>query len=112
MPPVVSSRVTINPAVRSGQPIIRGTRTTVADILSLLAAGAPQEEILSDFPWLETGDIKAALEYAAEHNQLLASQKNEYTEQVEEGWLAARRGEFVDGDEVFDRIDSELASAE
>ena len=45
-----NSRVTIDPAVRSGQPVIRGTRTTVADILGLLAAGAQQKEILSDFP--------------------------------------------------------------
>jgi uncharacterized protein (DUF433 family) len=61
-----NSRVTIDPAVRSGQPVIRGTRTTVADILGLLAAGAQQKEILSDFPWLTAGDIEAALEYAAE----------------------------------------------
>ena len=52
--------------IRSGQPSIRGTRTTVADILSLLAAGAPQPEILSDFSWLTAADIEAALEYAAE----------------------------------------------
>ena len=37
----------------------------MADILSLLAAGAPNEEILSDFPWLDRADIEAALEYAA-----------------------------------------------
>ena len=61
-----NSRITINPAVRSGQPIIRGTRTTVADILGLLAASATQPEILSDFPWLGANDIEAALEYAAE----------------------------------------------
>jgi uncharacterized protein (DUF433 family) len=60
------SRVTIDPAIRSGQPIIRGTRTTVADILGLLASGAPQTEILNDFPWLTPEDIAAALEYAAE----------------------------------------------
>lgn len=60
------ARVTITPGVRSGQPIIRGTRTTVADILGWLAAGAPESEILSDYPWLESEDIKAALAYAAE----------------------------------------------
>jgi uncharacterized protein (DUF433 family) len=58
-------RVTINPDVRSGQPIIRNTRTTVADILSLLASGSSESEILKDFPWLTPEDIKAALEYAA-----------------------------------------------
>ncbi len=66
MSPEANGRITINPAVRSGQPIIRGTRTTVADILSLLASGASHSEILSDFPWLSSQDIDAALEYAAE----------------------------------------------
>jgi uncharacterized protein (DUF433 family) len=60
-----SSRIITNPDVRSGQPIIRDTRTTVADILSLLASGASEGEILMDFPWLTPEDIKAALEYAA-----------------------------------------------
>jgi uncharacterized protein (DUF433 family) len=59
-------RITITPGVRSGQPIIRGTRTTVADILSWLAAGVPEQEILSDYPWLRSEDIKAALAYAAQ----------------------------------------------
>ncbi len=45
-------RVTVTPGVRSGQPIIRGTRTTVADILEWLASGASEKEILGDFPWL------------------------------------------------------------
>jgi uncharacterized protein (DUF433 family) len=59
-------RVTIQPGVRSGQPTIRGTRTTVVDILDLLAAGASEAEILADFPWLAAEDIRAALEYAAQ----------------------------------------------
>lgn len=60
------SRITITPGVRSGQAIIRGTRTTVADVLGWLAAGAPESEILSDYPWLQPEDIKAALAYAAQ----------------------------------------------
>jgi uncharacterized protein (DUF433 family) len=59
-------RVTITPGVRSGQAIIRGTRTTVADILGWLAAGASEQEILIDYPWLQAADIKAALAYAAQ----------------------------------------------
>lgn len=69
MSPEVTSRISVNPAVRSGQPIITGTRTTVADVLGLLAAGAPWSEILTDFPWLITEDIEAALEYAGILNQ-------------------------------------------
>jgi len=46
----LADRITVTPGVRSGQPTIRGTRTTVADILSLLASGASESEILQDFP--------------------------------------------------------------
>ncbi len=60
-----TDRITVTPGIRSGQPTIRGTRTTVADILSLLASGASEREILEDFPWLKPEDIRAALEYAA-----------------------------------------------
>jgi uncharacterized protein (DUF433 family) len=61
----IEDRITILPGVRSGQPTIRGTRTTAADVLSLLAAGAPEHEILDDFPWLKVEDIRAVLAYAA-----------------------------------------------
>ena len=57
------SRITINPAVSSGRPSIRNMRFTVAQLLELLAAGMTHEEILSDFPYLEEGDIKACLVY-------------------------------------------------
>jgi uncharacterized protein (DUF433 family) len=61
----IEDRITILPGVRSGQPTIRGTRTTVADVLGLLAAGAREDEILDDFPWLKAEDIRAVLAYAA-----------------------------------------------
>jgi uncharacterized protein (DUF433 family) len=60
----VSTRVTVNPAVRSGQPIIRGTRITVWDILGWLGGGVSESEILSDYPELTSDDIKAALQFA------------------------------------------------
>jgi uncharacterized protein (DUF433 family) len=44
---------------------VRGTRVRVADVLSLLASGASEAEILDDYPYLESDDIKACLEYAA-----------------------------------------------
>ena len=58
-------RITVNPAICSGRPIIRGMRIRVGDILDLLAAGATSEEILQDYPLIEDGDINAALEFAA-----------------------------------------------
>jgi uncharacterized protein (DUF433 family) len=58
-------RITIDPAVCGGRPCLRGLRIRVTDVLDLLAAGANREEILEDYPYLEPGDITAALEYAA-----------------------------------------------
>jgi len=58
-------RVTINPEQCGGRPCIRGLRIRVKDVLDLLAAGASREEILKDYPSLESEDITAALEYAA-----------------------------------------------
>lgn len=58
-------RITTDPAVCGGRPCLRGTRVRVKDVLDLLAANVPREEILADYPYLEAGDITAALEYAA-----------------------------------------------
>jgi uncharacterized protein (DUF433 family) len=59
--------ITLEPGKRSGQPTIRGTRMTVADVLSYLAAGMSHDEILADFPDLTEEDIRACLSYAANH---------------------------------------------
>jgi uncharacterized protein (DUF433 family) len=58
-------RISINPAVRSGKPCIKGTRITVYDILEYLAGGMTEEEILKDFPDLKREDIRASLAFAA-----------------------------------------------
>lgn len=58
-------RITVDPDQCGGRPCIRGLRIRVKDILDLLAAGASREEILEDYPYLEAGDITAALEFAA-----------------------------------------------
>jgi uncharacterized protein (DUF433 family) len=58
-------RITIDPDQCGGRPCLRGLRIRVKDVLDLLAAGADRDEILSDYPLLEDGDITAALEYAA-----------------------------------------------
>jgi uncharacterized protein (DUF433 family) len=59
------SRVTNSPDVMGGKPCLRGMRVTVGTIVGLLAAGKSHEEILTDFPYLEDDDIRAALAYAA-----------------------------------------------
>jgi len=58
-------RITRDPAVMGGRPCIRGMRVTVGTIVGLLAAGRTHEEILQAYPYLEAGDIRAALSYAA-----------------------------------------------
>jgi uncharacterized protein (DUF433 family) len=58
-------RITIDPERMHGRPCIRGLRITVADILSLLSAGETREQILADYPYLESPDIDAALAFAA-----------------------------------------------
>jgi uncharacterized protein (DUF433 family) len=58
-------RITSNPLVLGGKPTVRGLRISVSDILDLLASGADRREILEDYPYLEDGDITAALEYAS-----------------------------------------------
>ncbi len=57
-------RITIDPNICNGKPIIRGMRITVATILEYLAAGETSENILKAYPLLEPEDIKASLEYA------------------------------------------------
>lgn len=61
----MSSRITFNPKQCGGRPCIRGMRIRVKDVLDLLAAGVPEQEILTDYPYLEAEDIVACLEYAA-----------------------------------------------
>jgi uncharacterized protein (DUF433 family) len=58
-------RITVEPGKCGGRPCIRGMRIRVADILGMLAEDVSHEEILKDFPYLESDDIKAALAYAA-----------------------------------------------
>ncbi len=58
-------RITSSPSQFGGRPCLRGLRVRVKDVLDLLASGATRDEIVLDYPYLETGDITAALEYAA-----------------------------------------------
>ena len=58
-------RITANPDIFGGKPIIRGRRLAVEHVLSMLAAGDTNETILEGYPWLEPDDIAACLLYAA-----------------------------------------------
>ena len=61
----VLDRITHDPAVMGGRPCIRGLRITVGTVVGLLAAGQTEAEILTAYPYLERGDVQAALAYAA-----------------------------------------------
>jgi uncharacterized protein (DUF433 family) len=57
-------RITVNPQIFGGKPIIRGRRLAVEHLLGMLAAGDSAETILEGYPWLEREDIQACLVYA------------------------------------------------
>ena len=57
-------RITVNPAIFGGKPIIRGYRLAVEHVLAMLAAGDDVETILEGYPWLERDDVLACVEYA------------------------------------------------
>ncbi len=61
----LSDRITIDPTRMHGRACIRGLRITVSDVLNLLASGMTREAILADYPYLESADIDAVLEFAA-----------------------------------------------
>ena len=66
-------RIVIDPEIRFGKPCVRGTRITVGDVLSYLASGMSEQQILSDFPQLTSTDIRACLAFAAERERRVMS---------------------------------------
>jgi uncharacterized protein (DUF433 family) len=58
------NRLTVDPQIFGGKPVIRGRRLAVEHILGMLAAGDSVETILEGYPWLEAADIQACLLYA------------------------------------------------
>lgn len=58
-------RISHDPAIMGGKPIIRGMRVTVGMVLGELGRGASIEQILEDFPYLEREDILQAIRYGA-----------------------------------------------
>jgi uncharacterized protein (DUF433 family) len=57
-------RITIDPAVLVGKPVIKGTRLAVEFIVGLLAEGWSEGEILRNYPGITRDDIRACLAYA------------------------------------------------
>jgi uncharacterized protein (DUF433 family) len=62
----MNNRITMNPKIMMGKPIIKGTRISVELILRKLSEGASEAEILDAYPRLNREDIQAAIRYAAD----------------------------------------------
>lgn len=57
-------RITVDPGIFGGKPIIRGRRLAVEHVLGMLVAGDTVETIVEGYPWLERDDVLACIEYA------------------------------------------------
>jgi uncharacterized protein (DUF433 family) len=68
-------RITIDPKIFGGKPIIRGMRIAVEHVLGMLVAGDSKERLLQEYSFLEPDDIQACLAYA--HRSLSGEQVHE-----------------------------------
>jgi uncharacterized protein (DUF433 family) len=68
-------RITVDPAIFGGKPLIRGLRFAVEHVLAKLAAGDTPERLLAEYPFLEPADIRACIAYA--HRSLSGEQVHE-----------------------------------
>jgi len=59
-------RITVDPEVLVGKPVVRGTRLAVEFVLELIAGGWTFDEILGNYPGLTVDDIRACVAYARE----------------------------------------------
>jgi uncharacterized protein (DUF433 family) len=64
------SRITINPEICHGKPVIRNLRYPVESMLEYLSAGDTIEDLLTQFPDLEREDLLACLEFATRSLQI------------------------------------------
>lgn len=69
----IGARITIEQGKRSGKPCIRGLRITVEDVLSYLASGMTEDEILVEFPDLERDDFRAVYAFSAGRERRLST---------------------------------------
>jgi len=58
-------RITIDPKICHGKPVIKNTRVLVSNILADLASGQSYEEIIENYPNISNEDIKSALVFSS-----------------------------------------------
>lgn len=66
----IDGRITVEPGKMGGKACIRGLRFTVSDVMSYLASGMTEEEILREFPDLQKEDFKAVYDFFAQFSVL------------------------------------------
>jgi uncharacterized protein (DUF433 family) len=59
-------RITVDPRILAGKPIVKGTRISVELVIDLLAAGWTSQQLLDSYPTLQADDVRACLAYASE----------------------------------------------
>lgn len=64
MKTTVSERISIDPAICHGKPVVTGTRILVGNVVGALAAGQSMVSIIEDYPGLTEADIQACLAFA------------------------------------------------
>lgn len=62
----LSDRISFDPSICHGKPVVRGTRVLVANVVGAVAAGQSAPAILQDYPALTEPDIRACLEFAGQ----------------------------------------------
>jgi uncharacterized protein (DUF433 family) len=61
----MNNRISINPEICNGRPVIRGTRILVQTVMEFLGAGDSIEDVLEEYPTLKPEDIYACIQFAA-----------------------------------------------
>lgn len=82
-------RLTVNPEIYGGKPIIRGRRLAVEHVLGMMSAGSSGQELLQHYDWLEADDIRACLVYAL----LLVEKRRVPALRIAVNWRRPRREE-------------------
>jgi uncharacterized protein (DUF433 family) len=72
----MKDRITLDPAICNGRPVVKGTRITVQTVMEFLAAGDSVDDVLEEYPSLTREDVLACMEWAwrlmATHYQIAA----------------------------------------
>lgn len=67
----ITAYIELNPQVRFGKPVVKGTRTTVAEVLEIYANGMSAADVAEDFPAIDAPRVRACLLYAAHRENIV-----------------------------------------